>query len=80
MIEYRNNFIQQLFCKSIDVMKTGEWQWPMHWDDIRKVNFLNESLNYAIENEFWEQAATIRDVKEKINTESSGSISNHTEQ
>jgi len=61
-------------------MKTGEWQWPMHWDDIRKVNFLNESLNYAIENEFWEQAATIRDVKEKINTESSGSISNHTEQ
>jgi len=80
MIEYRNNFIEQLFCKSINVMKTNQWEWPHHWNSIKKLNFLDESLNYAIENEFWEQAAIIRDVKEKINREGSGSISNHTEQ
>ena len=75
-----DNYIEQVFKGSINVMKTDKWQWPDHWTEPRKLKFLNDSLNYASENEFWEQAAIIRDVKEKITKESEGSVSSNTEQ
>lgn len=68
------NFIETLFIKSINIMSTGKWEWPEQWDNDRKLRFLNDSLNYAKTNEFWEQAAIIRDVTEKINNEK-GSVS-----
>lgn len=68
------NFINTVFIKSINFMTTNKWQWPEQWNMDRKLRFLNDSLNYAKENEFWEQAAIIRDVTEKINKET-GSIS-----
>jgi hypothetical protein len=36
-------------------------------------------MNYAKQNEFWEQAAIIRDVKEKIDEEA-GSVSSDTDE
>ena len=75
-----DNYIQRVFIESINVMKTEIWKWPAHWDDTRKLKFLNDSLNYASENEFWEQAAIIRDVKEKITKDQSGTVSSNTEQ
>ena len=69
------NYIHQVFIGSINIMKTNTWQWPDHWDQSRKLKFLNDSLNYASENEFWEQAAIIRDVKEKITEPPQGSVS-----
>ena len=68
------NFIDNVFLKSINVMATNKWEWPNNWNDNRKLQFLNDSLNYAKQNEFWEQAAIIRDVTEEINKEK-GSIS-----
>ena len=63
------NFIDTVFIKSINVMSTNKWEWPGQWNMDRKLRFLIDSLNYAKENEFWEQAAIIRDVTEKINKE-----------
>jgi len=60
------NFIERLFIDSIDVMATGEWEWPDRWDKNRRLNFLNEALRYATEHELYEQCAIIRDVKESI--------------
>lgn len=74
------NYIHQVFISSINIMETDTWQWPDHWDDSRKLKFLNDSLNYASENEFWEQAAIIRDVTEKIKKDTSGSVSSNTAQ
>lgn len=73
------NFIETLFIKSINIMATGKWEWPEQWDNARKLRFLNDSLNYAKTNEFWEQAAIIRDVTEKINKEP-GSISSNADE
>jgi hypothetical protein len=73
-----NNFIENLFIKSINVMKTGKWQWPDHWNDFRKIQFLTDSLNYAKQNEFWEQAAILRDVKKSIEEET-GTVSGNTD-
>ena len=70
------NFIETLFVKSINIMATGKWEWPDQWNDDRKLRFLNDSLNYAKTNEFWEQAAIIRDVTEKINKETGSASSN----
>jgi len=61
------NFMQQLFIDSINVMATGKWEWPDTWDKQRRLRFLNESLQYATERELYEQCAIIRDVKEAVN-------------
>ena len=60
------NFIERLFIDSINVMATGEWEWPNSWDKERRLRFLNESLRYATERELYEQCAIIRDVKESV--------------
>ena len=60
------NFIEQLFIDSINIMATGEWEWPENWDKIRRLRFLNESLHYATERELYEQCAIIRNVKESV--------------
>jgi hypothetical protein len=60
------NFIEQLFIDSINIMATGEWEWPDNWDKPRRMRFLNESLHYAEERELYEQCAIIRDVKEAV--------------
>jgi protein-arginine kinase activator protein McsA len=70
------NFLDKIFIGSINVMKTDEWEWPEKWDTVHKLRFLNDSLNYAKQNEFWEQAAIIRDVTEAIKKET-GSVSDH---
>lgn len=61
------NFINQLFIDSINIMKTDEWEWPESWNTPRKLKFLEDSLRYAEKQEFYEQCAIIRDVKENIN-------------
>jgi hypothetical protein len=48
-------------------MKTNSWEWPDHWDTDRKQRFLNQCLDYATKNEFYEQCAIIRDVQKTIN-------------
>ena len=60
------NFVDHLFKESINVMAGDEWSWPSHWDRSRQLQFLSNSLDYAVENEFWEQAAIIRDVKKEF--------------
>lgn len=60
------NFIEELFIDSINVMATGEWEWPDQWDKERRLHFLNQSLRYATERELYEQCAIIRDVKESV--------------
>jgi hypothetical protein len=47
-------------------METDKWQWPEHWNDERRLQFLNESLRFAEERELFEQCVIIRDVKESI--------------
>ena len=61
------NFVEKLFIQSINHMKTDNWEWPASWDAVRKEKFLDESLEYAIELELYEQCAIIRDVQETIN-------------
>jgi hypothetical protein len=62
----KENFVEHLFIRSINIMKTNWWQWPDAWDTQRKLQFLEDSLSYAETNELYEQCAIIRDVKETI--------------
>ena len=41
------NFINKLLIASINHMKTGDWEWPNHWDIERKKRFLDQCLDYA---------------------------------
>jgi len=61
------NYVSELFIRSIDHMKTNDWEWPDHWDINRKQKFLSESLQYAEEQELYEQCIIIRDVQETTN-------------
>jgi hypothetical protein len=60
------NFIDKLLITSINHMKTNSWEWPDTWDDTRKHRFLQQCLQYAEKNEFYEQCAIIRDVEKTI--------------
>ena len=60
------NFIKQLFIKSIDLLQGADWEWPDHWDTKRKIEFLDSSLEWALQEELYEQCTIIRDVKETI--------------
>ena len=73
------NFTDKIFMGSVNIMKTDEWKWPTKWEYDRKMKFLTDLLNYAKENEFWEQAAIIRDVTTEIEKET-GSVSSNTEE
>tara|TARA_R110000822_G_scaffold154108_4_gene293613 strand:- start:1902 stop:2102 length:201 start_codon:yes stop_codon:yes gene_type:complete len=65
-MEDSRNFVDELFIRSINHMKTDNWEWPDTWDTARKHNFLNESLTFAESQEMYEQCSIIRDVKETI--------------
>jgi len=73
------NFTDKIFIGSVNIMKTDEWKWPNRWGRDRKKEFLTDLLNYAKENEFWEQAAVIRDVTTEIEKET-GPVSSNTEE
>ena len=73
------NFTEKIFIGSVNIMQTDEWKWPNRWGHDRKMKFLTDLLNYAKENEFWEQAAVIRDVTTEIEKET-GSVSSNTEE
>ncbi len=61
------NFLNKLLIQSINLMGSEEWSWPPQWDDARKLSFLNQCMEYAEKNEFYEQCAIIRDVEKTIN-------------
>ncbi len=65
---HSTNFVEALFVRSINHMKTADWEWPERWDTTRKQKFLDESLEYAEELELYEQCAIIRDVQKTIET------------
>ena len=67
-MEEARNFVEVLFKRSINHMKTADWEWPERWDTTRKQKFLDESLEYAEELELYEQCAIIRDVQKTIET------------
>ena len=67
-MEESRNFVEVLFIRSINHMKTTDWEWPERWDNTRKQKFLDESLEHAKELELYEQCAIIRDVQETIKT------------
>lgn len=47
-------------------MQGADWEWPDHWDTKRKIEFLDSSLEWALQEELYEQCTIIRDVKETI--------------
>jgi hypothetical protein len=60
------NFIKQLFIRSVNLMKDTEFEWPDHWDTKRKIEFLDSSLEWAVQEELYEQCTVLRDVKETL--------------
>jgi len=68
--EILQDYMKTIFIESVNHMGGDDWVWPEHWSVQRKLNFLEHSLNYAKDNEFWEQAVIIRDVTKKVEHES----------
>ena len=67
------NFLNKILIQSINHMKTKSWEWPDAWDLERRKRFLQNCMEYAENNELYEQCAIIRDVQKTIQTGSVGS-------
>lgn len=62
------NFLDKVLIMSINHMKNNSWTWPDAWDDQRIRRFLTNCMEYAENNELYEQCAIIRDVQAKFET------------
>ena len=60
------NYVNKLLIDSINAMSGSSWIWPYEWSEPRKLKFLENCLDYAERNEFYEQCAIIRDVEKTI--------------
>lgn len=60
------NYVKDVFIETINMLNTSNWSFPRHWDKDRKLAFLDNSLNYATKNEYYEQCGVIRDYKKQF--------------
>ena len=51
---------------AIDEMKTNNIDWPVHWESIEKVKFLDDILIFLEKEQLYEHCQIIIDAKEKI--------------
>lgn len=63
-----DNYIDAVFISVIDHMTTDKWQWPERWDEQRKLDFIDHSIVWAEEREYYEQCAILQNVRKKINS------------
>ena len=49
-------------------MKTNKHDWPSHWDNEKKINFLNECIQWLEDNEMYEHCEIVLNEKKKIKT------------
>lgn len=63
----KENYIDEVFLSVVNHMTTKKWQWPDHWDIQRKLDFIDQSIKWAEQREYYEQCAILQDVRKKIN-------------
>ena len=61
------NYIDDVFLSVVNHMTTKTWQWPDNWTDPRKLEFIDQSIIWAEQREYYEQCAILQDVRKKIN-------------
>ena len=63
------NYMNILFEESIKLFIKSGGEFPPTWNKSKKLIFLDESLNYALKNEYYEQCGVIRDYREQVEKE-----------
>ena len=62
----KDNYIDDVFLSVVNHMTTKNWQWPDNWDEQRKIDFVDQSITWAEEREYYEQCAILQNVRKKI--------------
>jgi|LauGreDrversion4_2_1035121.scaffolds.fasta_scaffold3563697_1 hypothetical protein len=62
----KENYIDDVFMSVVDHMTTDKWQWPDNWDTQRKLDFVDHSIKWAEEREYYEQCAILQNVRKTI--------------
>ena len=60
------NYLNRMITTVIDSMRTNKVDWPVHWNNEQKLNFLDDCLEWLEENELYEQCKIVINEKEKI--------------
>ena len=55
-----------MMVSAIESMKHNKHDWPSHWDNAKKINFLNDCINWLEDNEMYEQCEIVLNEKKKI--------------
>ena len=60
------NYFDRMMVSAIESMKQNKHDWPSHWDNTQKINFLDECIDWLENNEMYEQCGIVLNEKKKI--------------
>lgn len=60
------NYFDRMMVSAIESMKHNKHDWPSHWDNTKKINFLDECIDWLENNEMYEQCKIVLNEKKKI--------------
>jgi hypothetical protein len=60
------NYFDRMMVSAIESMKQNKHDWPSHWDNTQKINFLDECIDWLENNEMYEQCEIVLNEKKKI--------------
>ncbi len=60
------NYFDRMMVSAIESMKQNKHDWPSHWDNPQKINFLDECIDWLENNEMYEQCEIVLNEKKKI--------------
>ena len=63
------NYMNLIFEESMKLFMKSNIKFPPTWNKSKKLVFLDESLNYALKHEYYEQCGVIRDYREQVEKE-----------
>ena len=60
------NYFEKMILDVVMSIKHNEYEWPVNWIEIDKLEFLDECLEWLEINELYEYCTVINNEKEKI--------------
>jgi len=60
------NYFDRMMVSAIESMKQNKHDWPSHWDNTQKINFLDECIDWLENNDMYEQCEIVLNEKKKI--------------
>jgi len=60
------NHIEKLITSAVDAMKYTDWTWPRGWNKKMKIQFINDTNEWLLEREMYEQCEILQSLLDEL--------------